>query len=101
LFNILSLLFSYLNDLPLLGDLFKSTSTLDVNDMIMPLLINKGSISSKYKLRGDIRIGPHDITIYSIIFGSLLGDAHGEKRKGNGGTRISFYQEGSHLSYIL
>jgi LAGLIDADG DNA endonuclease family len=69
--------------------------------MIMPLLLNTRSTSSKYKLRGEKRIGPHDITIYSIIFGSLLGDAHGEKRKDNGGTRISFYQEGSHLSYIL
>jgi hypothetical protein len=61
----------------------------------------EGKISSKYKLRGDKRIGPHDVIIYSIIFGSLLGNAQGEIRKGNGGTRISFYQEGSHLSYMF
>jgi ubiquinol-cytochrome c reductase cytochrome b subunit len=41
--------------------------------------------------------------ILSIIFGSLLGDAHGEKRVRGplGGTRITFYQEGSHQSYLL
>jgi ubiquinol-cytochrome c reductase cytochrome b subunit len=69
--------------------------------IIMPIFIKTRPINSKYKLRGEKRIGPHDLTIYSIIFGSLLGDAHGEKRKVNGGTRISFYQESSHLSYIL
>lgn len=102
LFNILYLYFSYLNDCTLTGNLFKITNGLEANDhMIMSLLLNTRPTSSKYKLRGEKRIGPHDITIYSIIFGSLLGDAYGEKRKGKGGTRISFYQEGSHLSYIL
>ena len=35
----------------------------------------------------------------SIIYGSLLGDA--EKRLLGTGTRISFYQEASHLKYIF
>lgn len=35
----------------------------------------------------------------SIIFGSLLGDGHGEKRFKK--TRFSFYQEGSHNEYVL
>lgn len=54
------------------------------------------------KLRGIYRIGPHNQEIYSIIFGSLLGDAHAERRKSEtGGTRISFYQESTHISYLL
>lgn len=53
------------------------------------------------KLRGIYRIGPHNQEIYSIIFGSLLGDAFAEQRVEKGGTRISFYQENVHLSYIL
>jgi len=53
------------------------------------------------KLNGSTRIGPHNIDILSIIYGSLLGDAHGEKRLAGLGTRITFYQEGSHLKYIL
>lgn len=66
---------------------------------IMPLFLN-GSLNIK-KLRGVMRIGPHNQEIYAIIFGSLLGDAYAEKRKEKGGTRISFYQENTHLSYIL
>lgn len=66
---------------------------------IMPLFITSSSIIKK--LRGIYRIGPHNQDILSVIFGSLLGDAHAEKRKDNGGTRISFYQESTHLSYLL
>jgi len=62
----------------------------------MPLLS-----TSKNKIKGLKRIGPHDQIIYSIIFGSLLGDGHAEKRNGGLGTRISFYQESTHLSYLL
>jgi ubiquinol-cytochrome c reductase cytochrome b subunit len=57
--------------------------------------------TSKNKIKGLQRIGPHDQIIYSIIFGSLLGDGHAEKRNGGLGTRISFYQESTHLSYLL
>jgi ubiquinol-cytochrome c reductase cytochrome b subunit len=51
------------------------------------------------KIRSEKRIGPHNIDILSIIFGTLLGDGHAEKRVN--GTRISFYQEGSHKTYLL
>lgn len=64
--------------------------------MIMPLLS-----TSKNKIKGLKRIGPHNKDIYSIIFGSLLGDSHAEKRNGGLGTRISFYQESTHLTYLL
>ena len=53
------------------------------------------------KLKGIDRIGPHNKDILSIIFGSLLGDAHAEKRDKGKGTRISFFQENSHVSYLL
>ena len=62
---------------------------------IIPLNYKTGN---KYK--GWQRIGPHDFDIISILFGSLLGDAHAEKRIGGVGTRITFYQEGSHVEYI-
>lgn len=45
--------------------------------------------------------GPLNIDIMSIIYGSLLGDAHAERRKSGKGTRISFYQEGSHSAYLF
>jgi ubiquinol-cytochrome c reductase cytochrome b subunit len=53
------------------------------------------------KIKGLYRIGPHNIDVISIIFGSLLGDAHGEKRLKGLGTRFSFYQEDSHVEYLL
>ncbi len=53
------------------------------------------------RLKGKYRIGPHNKDTLSIIFGSLLGDAHGEKRDKGTGTRITFYQESSHVEYIL
>jgi ubiquinol-cytochrome c reductase cytochrome b subunit len=72
-------------------------------------LIQKSSYSSialpasekVSRLRGEYRIGPHNKDILSIIFGSLLGDAHGEKRNMGTGTRITFYQESSHVEYML
>lgn len=47
------------------------------------------------------RVGPHNITILSIITGSLLGDGHAEQRVQGNGTRITFYQAESHIEYLL
>ena len=55
----------------------------------------------KQKIRAKLRIGPHNKNILSILFGSLLGDAQAEFRLKGQGTRISFYQEGSHVSYLI
>lgn len=62
-----------------------------------------GENSYKCTSRLDINnyTGPLNIDIMSIIYGSLLGDAHAERRKSGKGTRISFYQEGSHSAYLL
>lgn len=43
---------------------------------------------SKPNLKSELRIGPHNINIISIIFSSLLGDGYVQKRKG---TSISFH----------
>lgn len=53
------------------------------------------------KIRTEKRIGPHNIDILNILFGSLLGDCHAEFRSKGKGTRFSFYQESSHSSYLL
>ncbi|KAG0122317.1 homing endonuclease [Tuber indicum] len=45
----------------------------------------------KNRIKGIERIGPHSKDIVSIIFGSLLGDAHAEKRKnGNEATHVKY-----------
>jgi len=43
------------------------------------------------RLQGRHRIGPHSQEVLSIIYGTLLGDAHLEQREKN--VRISFQQE--------
>lgn len=53
------------------------------------------------RTRGTARIAPHNKDILSIIFGSLLGDGHAEKRANGIGTRISFFQEDIHVEYLL
>lgn len=57
--------------------------------------------SKKIRIRAINRIGPHNKDILSIIFGSLLGDCYGEYRSKGNGTRFCFYQEASHLSYLI
>jgi ubiquinol-cytochrome c reductase cytochrome b subunit len=51
------------------------------------------------RVHGSKRIGPHPQDVYSIIFGSLLGDGHMEK--GKEGSRIKFYQGADNSEYIL
>ncbi len=55
----------------------------------------------KTRLRGKYRIGPHPQDVMSIIFGTLLGDGFAERRNTGEGTRICFYQEDSHVKYLL
>ena len=47
------------------------------------------------------RIGPHNYDILTIIYGSLLGDAQAEKGIIGSDTKITFFQEGSHIKYVL
>jgi len=67
--------------------------------LISPIDLNTNS-KKVSRLKGLYRIGPHHIDVLSVIFGSLLGDAHAEKRSMGIGTRISFFQEASHVEYL-
>jgi len=53
------------------------------------------------RLKGICRIGPHNKDVLSIIFGSILGNAHIVKKLNGLGTSITFFQEDSHVEYIL
>jgi hypothetical protein len=50
--------------------------------------------------RSNKRIGPHNLDIISILFGSLLGDAHGERLKSDG-VRFRFKQSIIHKDYLF
>lgn len=70
-----------------LGFVFIAIISLNTNDILS-------------KIKGVNRIGPHNKDVMSIIYGSLLGDAHAEKWLSGIGTRISFFQQDTHLKYI-
>ena len=53
------------------------------------------------RLKAYLRVGAHNHDIMSIIYGSLLGDSHAERRSLGNGTRISFSQESNHTEYLL
>lgn len=67
--------------------------------LITPIYLNNQPKVSK--LRGIYKIGPHNIDIISIFFGSLLGNGQGEKKLLGVGTRFSFYQEAFHVNYLM
>jgi hypothetical protein len=60
-------------------------------------------INTKFipKLRSDLRIGPHNEDVISVIIGSVLGDSNLEKRKNGIGTRIIFEQCNRNVEYIM
>ena len=72
-----------------------------LQSIVFIIIINLKPNFISTKIRGTYRIGPHNKDILSIIFGSLLGDAHAEKRIYGVGTRICFSQENTHVKYIL
>jgi len=53
------------------------------------------------RIKAEKRIGPHNIDILSIFYGTLLGDSHAERRKNGNGTRLSFSQESKNEEYLL
>jgi hypothetical protein len=59
------------------------------------------TISNKSKLRSDLRIGPHNLDVISVLTGSILGDTQLEKRKKGIGTRIIFEQSNLNVEYLM
>lgn len=53
------------------------------------------------RLRSDLRIGPHNEDVISVLVGSILGDSHLEKRKRGIGTRVIFEQCNRNVEYIM
>lgn len=84
---------------------FPCPTCISYNDIIIGSFIfiivylNNNKIAKR--LQATSRVGPHNLDILSIIFGSLLGDSHAERRAIGNGTRISFSQEANHKEYLL
>lgn len=55
-------------------------------------------VDIREKQRAVKRIGPHNLEILSIFYGTLLGDSHLEKRNNN--VRFSFQQENRNVEYL-
>jgi hypothetical protein len=53
------------------------------------------------RIKAEKRVGPHNIEVLSIFYGSLLGDSHAERRVKGNGTRLSFSQESKNEEYLL
>ncbi len=53
------------------------------------------------KLRSELRIGPHNFDVLSVLIGSLFGDTQLEKRKNSAGTRIIFKQSNHNIEYLM
>lgn len=52
------------------------------------------------KVKASKRIGPHNEDVLSLLVGSLLGDAYGNRRSGEG-TRFSYRQSMIHKDYLF
>lgn len=52
------------------------------------------------RIRAASRIGPHNQDVLSVIVGSLLGDAYGNRRSAEG-TRICYRQSSIHKDYLF
>jgi hypothetical protein len=63
------------------------------------LLTMHNSLNINLNKESDKRLSMDNIDIISIITGSLLGCGQAEKT--NNGTRVSFFQEAKHVSYLL
>lgn len=69
--------------------------------IILIMIINLTTNTISSKIRGIYRIGPHNKDILSVVYGSLLGDAHAEKGLSGVATIIYFFQKDTHLKYIF
>lgn len=81
------------------GILMPQTYNLDLF-IILIIVASLATGEIHTKVKGIYRIGPPNTDIVSVIFGSLLGDAHAEKRALDRETRISFFQEETYLKAL-
>lgn len=65
------------------------------------LLTRHSYLKTNLNKEGDRPISNNDIDIVSIITGSLLGCGQAKKKKNGSGTRVSFFEEAKHVSYLL
>ena len=92
--------FNHYQPFPLWG--VESPLILDMsfNYTFAALFFHTFSVKEKQKFKRILnRVGPHNIDIISIFFGSLLGKGDIEKKKD--GTRVIFSQEAVHVKYSL
>lgn len=92
----------YLSQLSHWGNIYIALNMLNIIINILILIYNKYIINIKViNIKGiNNYIGPLNIDIMSIIYGSILGDSYIEKREGGKGTRIVFQQENIHNNYL-
>lgn len=69
--------------------------------LIFILIYNKYNNIISLRVKSNSRLGPHNINIIEIIYGTLLGDSHAERRTAGHGTRITFQQEARQKEYLL
>nr|YP_009663703.1 hypothetical protein [Dactylella tenuis]QCW06841.1 hypothetical protein [Dactylella tenuis] len=67
---------------------------------LTPIILNIPFNVKSQKPKTSI-VGPLSPNIVSIIFGSLLGNADAKQNKIDNGTRITFFQEGIVVKYLL
>lgn len=53
------------------------------------------------RLKSDLRIGPHNEDVVSVLIGSILGDSHLERRNRGLGTRVIFEQCNRNVEYLM
>lgn len=73
----------------------------DNSDYITLITVILSNGNTANRIKSYTRIGPHNLDLLSIIYGTLLGDSHAEQRTNGNGTRIGFYQEANHVEYLL
>ena len=85
-------------DLSILSQHIAGISSLQGEDYCPTLIFMSLLPFNSPKIRYFNRVVPHNITILSIIFGSLLGDSYAERTKYS--TRIILQQEDSNKEYL-
>ena len=71
----------------------------DINTLISVVVFSKNKQVNR--VRANLRIGPHSLDVLCVLYGTLLGDSHAERRENGNGTRICLYQESVNVEYLI